>query len=257
MSERLLKVGQSERSEFNSLIEKSDNKSAELTGAISPWSHWYSVSFDELLACIVCLGGLDGLFSNCEGKSKNEVQENFLLSIESAELSVTNLADEVGNEMADMTMLQLCFALDFNQCAIARRNRSINEMLAQVRDKVDDYEEIIFEAISIDKSVVTNFEIAEHISRWTICNETKLLKKLSKAIAGKYPRNSRMVGLDDHRYMTAVLKDISGEPTPQMVNEMNQLLKTMAEGDDPIRQIRNHLDIRARDTRKSKRKSSS
>ena len=163
----------------------------------------------------------------------------------------------MGEKQANKIILQLCFALNFNQQAIARRNRSINEMLEQIRDKVDDYEEIIFEAISVDKSVVTNFEVAEHISRWTICKETKLLKKLSKAIAGKYPRNSRMVALDEHRYMTAVLRDLSGEPTPQMVSEMNELLKTMAEGDDPIRQIRNHLDIRAKDTRKTKRKSSS
>src|SRR5690554_4386723 len=116
------------------------------------------------------------------------IKYSFLSQILKHQPSTDFLVQFINEKEARKLAIQLFFALTYSMKALAHRNRPINTMLEQIREKVDDYEEIIFEAISIDASVVGNSEIAGFISRWVITGNSEMLTKLSKAIVGKYPR---------------------------------------------------------------------
>ncbi|SDB37873.1 hypothetical protein SAMN02927930_01457 [Pseudidiomarina indica] len=181
----------------------------------------------------------------------------FLERMKDFEFSTEILEQHMDKQEAEKKLATYLIALMFNMKAFAHRNRPINIMIEQIRNRVDDYEEIIFEAVSIDASVVSNPEIAEFISVWSFERNEEMLGKLSKAIVGKYPRGKRTVGLDDLRIMTAILEEVDGKVDVETVYEMSQLFNLIAEGKDLGAAIQKHLQTRKKDTRKSKAKTTS
>src|SRR5690554_1803373 len=183
----------------------------KLEQRVASWSEFYSLSFLELLALFAYIAGALPTFEKTASqKHSYEAKLTFLGEMQGFKPSVEHLTEFVTKQEAEKLSIQVFFALQYSMKAFAHRNRPINTMLEQIREKVDDYEEIIFEAISVDPSVVGNSEIAGFIGRWFIAGNKDKLGKLSKAIVGKYPRGKRTVGLDNYRLMTSVLEEIDG-----------------------------------------------
>lgn len=256
----LYELGQSQSSEIFELLETNAKGREKLNEMLTSWSHWYSLSSAEFAVISVRIMGMGSILAESSGQGDRvEASLAFSEKIPDFEPSLDDAKEMfgVGEEQAEKLVLQVIFANHYSQLALARRNRSLNVMLEQIRERVDDYIEIIFEAISIDPLVVSNYEIATFIAQWTIANDRENLDKLARAIAGKYPRGNRDKSLDKHRLMTTALEEFIGSVTPETVDDMNQLLKLLHEGEDPIEAIKYHLRIRKKDTRRTKRDSSS
>ncbi|WP_417664780.1 hypothetical protein [Pseudidiomarina donghaiensis] len=255
---KLLKTfKQDERSFFESLA--TDPKANEkLQKYVTTWSELYSLSFLEFMAMFAVAAGAAPILEHAAQHSDPlDAKESFLKQIENFELSTEFLETHLETDEAQKFLASFIIALQFNIKALAHRNRTICDMLEQIRTGVTKHEEIIFEAISIDPSVITNSEIAEYISRWTFERNQIKLDHLSKAIVGDYPRGNRMVGLDDFRLMIAALEDIEGNASAESVYQMNQLLNLVAEGNDPLAAFQKHLQRRKKDTRTSNGQSTS
>lgn len=253
-------LGQSQSKEILELLEKKPKGREKLYKMLTSWSHWYSLSNAEFTVISASVMGMGQILAESSQKGDRvDASLAFAEKITNFEPSLDEVktAFGLGEEEAQRLMLQIIFANHYSQLALARRNRSLSVMLEQIRERVDDYIEIIFEAVSIDPSVVSNHEIASFIAQWTIANNHENLDKLGKAIAGKYPRGKRDQSLDKHRLMTAALAEFKGSVTPETIDDMNQLLKLLHEGEDPIEAIKYHLRIRKKDTRRTKRDSSS
>lgn len=248
---------QEERRFFESLVNAPKARQ-NLQQYVTTWSDLYSLSFLEFIAMFAIVVGAAPLIEEAAKHSDSlDAKETFLKKFDDFEISTEFLEKYLSKDEAHQFIASFIIALHFNMAAKAHRNRSICEMLEQIRNRVEKHEEIIFEAISIDASVIANSEIAEFISRWTFERNKVMLDKLSKAIVGKYPIGKRMKGLDDYRLMTTVLEEIDGEVTSESVYEMNQLLNLIAEGKDLESAIQKHLQRRKKDKRTSNGQSTS
>lgn len=244
-------TNQDERSFFQ-LLANDPKAKQKLQKYVTTWSELYSLSFLEFMALFVVMVGAAPLIEKAAKHSDSlDAKETFLDQFDDFEISTEFLEKYLSKDEARQVVASFIIALHFNMAAKAHRNRSICEMLEQIRNRVEKHEEIIFEAISIDASVISNTEIAEFISRWTFERNETQLGKLSKAIVGKYPIGKRIKGLDDYRLMTTILEEIDGEVTSESVYEMNQLLNLIAEGKDLESAIQKHLQMRKKDTRMS------
>lgn len=256
----LHELGQSQSSEIFELLETNAKGREKLNEMLTSWSHWYSLSAAEFAVISASIMGMGSILAESSGHGDRvEASLAFAEKIPNFQPSLDDAKEMfgVGEEQAQKLVLQVIFANHYSQLALARRNRSLNVMLEQIRERVDDYIEVIFEAVSIDPSAVSNPEIARFIAQWTVANDRKELDKLSKAILGKYPRGKREQNLDKHRLMTTALEEFTGSATPETIDDMNQLLKLLHEGEDPIEAIKYHMRIRKKDTRRTKRDSSS
>ncbi|WP_173921174.1 hypothetical protein [Pseudidiomarina piscicola] len=249
---KLRKSSKEGEREFYESLANDPKAKEKLQKYVTKWSDLYSLSFIEFLALFAAVAGIDTVLEKAAKHSEPlNIKESFLDQMKDFELSTDALESQMGTDEARKTLTSFIMALHFNVKALAHRNRTICDMVEQVRTRVERYEEIIFEAVSIDPSVITNAEIAEYISRWTSERNTVKLGKLSKAIVGKYPIGSRTVGLDDYRFMIAALEDIDGTVTVESVYEMNQLLKLITEGKDIGAAMQKHLYRRSKDARTS------
>lgn len=254
----LLKDGKEEERKFFDFLASNPEGRVKLESKLENWTELYSLTFLEFMTVFVVISGASSLIEQAnQQESRADIQLAFLEQMESFDISLSSLNEALGEDEATAFMMQFVFALQHNMKAIARRNRSINTMLKQIRNRVDNYEEIIFEAISIDPSVVSNSEIADFIALWTINQNTERLTKLSKAIVGKYPIGKRTVGLDDMRMMIAVQGEVTGNLDAESVYEMSILFNLIAEGNDLEAAIRKHLQRRKHDTRTSNGQSTS
>lgn len=253
----LKQIKLSERDFQRAILSENDGLN-KLEQRVASWSEFYSLSFLELLALFSYIAGaIPTLEKAASQKHSYEAKLTFLGEMQNFEPSIEHLTEFMDQNSAEKLAIQTFFALHYSMKALAHRNRPINTMLEQIRAKVDNYEDIIFEAISIDASVVGNSEIAGFIARWVISGNKDKLGKLSKAIVGKYPRGKRTVGLDDYRFMVVILEELDGEATSEAIYEMNQYLNLIAEGDDLESAIKKHLQTRKKDTRKSKAQTTS
>ncbi|RUO39242.1 hypothetical protein CWE22_10855 [Pseudidiomarina aestuarii] len=249
----MYEMGQSLSDEFFHLIDTDPDGRQIILDQLTSWSHWYSLSSAEFTSIAAGILGMASLFADGDLKGdKIEASLRFAEKAADFEGSLEDASKHFGEEIAQKLVFQVVFANYYSQLAVARRNRSINFMLEQIREEVDDYVEIIFEAVSIDPSVVSNYEIAQFISKWTVERNKINLDKLAKAILGKYPRGKREPSVDQHRFMTTVLEEFLGSVKPETVDQMNQLLGLLQEGEDPVEAIKYHLRIRKRDTRRTK-----
>lgn len=249
----MYEMGQTMYQEFQHLFHTDEEGREKLLKMLSSWSHWYSLSHAEFVSISAGILGMASILSeSSEHTDRLDANLAFISKAKDFDGDTEHITSRFGEDVAHKLVLQVVFANHFSQLAMVRRNRSINCMLEQIREKVDDYIEIIFEAVSIDASVVSNPEISNFVAQWTVEKDVENLDKLSKSIAGRYPRGKRDESLDQHRFMTAVLEEFMGSIRPETVDEMNQLLKLLYEGEDPVEAIRYHLRVRKKDTRRAK-----
>lgn len=255
---RLIQEGKRDERSFFEFLASDPKSQQKLQQYVTTWAELYSLTFLEVATMFaIIVGGASILQEAAQHSDALDAKESFLNQMKEFKISTESLENHLETDESRKILASFFMALQFNVKALAYRNRTICDMLEQIRTRVNKHEEIIFEAISIDPSVVTNSEIAEYISRWTFERNETQLGKLSKAIVGKYPIGKRTVGLDDFRLMIAALEDIDGKVTAETVGEMNQLFNLMAEGTDPEAAIQKHLQRRKKDTRTSNGQSTS
>jgi hypothetical protein len=182
----------------------------------------------------------------------DEFRQSLLDQLPTLEVNLTKLDDSMTEDETAELLIQLLFAAHFSMLAIAQRNRTLNDMVAEVRAKAVDYEKVVFEAVSIDPTIIANPEIADVITHWTLKGDDRALDKLSRAIKGSYPRK-RADYANNLRTMMRMVEEIDGEVSVQSLVSVNELLSLVSEGDDIYSSLQKHLHTRRKDTRRLNR----
>lgn len=219
---------------------------------VSSWAVWYSLSFQDLVLFLVFVAGLTNEFDEELEDDVDGFRQSLLDKIPNLEVNLTKLNESMSEEETGELLIQLIFAAHFTMFAIAQRNRTLNDMVAEIRATVDDYEKVVFEAVSIDPTIVTNPEVAGVIARWTLQGNDKAFDNLSRAIKGSYPKR-RADYANNLRTMMRMIEDIEGEVSIQSLVSVNELLELVSEGDDIYSSLQKHLQTRRKDTRRLKR----
>lgn len=221
-------------------------------GKVSSWAVWYSLSFQDLVLLLVVATGLADEFDRELEDDADEFRLSLLEKLPSLEVNLTKLNESMTEDETAELLIQLIFAAHFTMFAIAQWNRPLNDMMAEIRAKVDDYEKVIFEAVSIDPTIVTNPEIADVITRWTLLGNDRAFDNLSRAIKGSYPRR-RADYANNLRTMMQMIEEIEGKVSIQSLVSVNELLELVSEGDDIYSSLQKHLHTRRKDTRRLNR----
>ncbi|WP_301834534.1 hypothetical protein [Pseudidiomarina terrestris] len=219
---------------------------------VSSWAVWYSLSFQDLIILLITVAGVSSEFDEELEDDVDEFRQSLLDKLPSLEVNLTKLNDSMTEEDTAELLIQLIFAAHFTMFAIAQRNRTLNDMVSEVCKQPDESEKVIFEAVSIDPTIVANPEIADVISRWTLQGNDKNFDKLSRAIKGSYPRK-RADYANSLRTMMRMLEEIEGEVTIQSLISVNELLELVSEGNDIYSSLQKHLHTRRDDTRRLNR----
>lgn len=219
---------------------------------VSSWAFWYSLPFDELVLLLIVTSGLSSEFDEELEDDVDDFRLELLKKLPNLEVNLTRLTDSMTEEESLQLLIQLIFATHFTIFAISQRNRTLNDMVWEVRSGADDYEKVIFEAVSIDPSIVSNPEIADVITRWTLQGNDKNLDMLARAIKGSYPRK-RADYANNLRTMMQMIEEIESEVSIKSLVSVNELLELVSEGDDIYSSLQKHLHTRRKDTRRLNR----
>ena len=233
-------------------LQSGSPNAVKFLGRVSAWAIWYSLSFQELVLLLIVVMGLADKFDRELGDDVDLFRQSLLDEFPSLDVNLTKLNDSMTEDESAELLIQLILATHFTMLSISQRNRTLNDMVAEVRSKVDNYEKVIFEAVSIDPTIVANFEIADVISRWTLQGNDKALDNLSRAIKGSYPRR-RADYADNLRTMMRMIEEIEGEVSIKSLVSVNELLELVSEGDDIYSSLQKHLHTRRKDTRRLNR----
>ncbi|WP_258808451.1 hypothetical protein [Pseudidiomarina sp. CB1] len=253
----LLKEIKSDSDEIFHAIRNDPEARGKLFFKVSNWSHWYSLPFVNLCAFAANLSGLtEPLIEAFKDEDLLKARLSFLDKISGHKLEFEKPEESWSEEQTVQLFVQVLFAIHYSLSAIGQRNRSLNCMVDELKSGCEKPEEVIFEAVSIDPSIIANADVALHISRWTLEGNAEYFDRLSRTIKGTYPAK-RAQYANDLRIMAQVAEDLEDELTVKTMYEMNQLLNLIVEGEDPYEAIRKHLQTRKKDTRRSKRESSS
>jgi len=210
------------------------------------WSHWYEVSEQTLIQIMLKVSGLSKAFDANQKKTPIEWIRSIQDVLSKAEPDFTVLNDDVIK--AENAFIELIIALNFNQAALEQRNKSISEMISAIKDKSDNSQELVLEAISIDPSVMSNLTIEKFIREAAETQDQKFLSKIPNAMMKKAPR-PRQPEFDQLRWFMRIIADMEQKENPSLkaIEEANDILKLMRETEDTVEAIRHHIKVRRED----------
>jgi hypothetical protein len=185
--------------EFPELLSSSSKeKIKEALGQDLYWADAYELPFQELLAQLICALGCHRELHEA-AQSDDPTQAAFSmfqkLEYETWEGGLEGLfgiSDVVG----------LFVALQRNILSIMLFHRTLNAMVDEVRDGNDDS---LFDAVRIDRSIITCPTIALRISKAEIKNDKKFFIRLHSSLKG--PSKKHWEAYKDLRYAFFILRE--------------------------------------------------
>ena len=183
---------------FSELV-KIARENDKIDTLIIPWAHLYEIPYPQCLAIFLVCIGLDDSISEA---AKAEDPQEAALSFAETELENTELPDDFDEEDKQIFTAML-MVLTGNVEAIKRFSLPMSELISRV-GKGDD--EALFQAITIDRSVVACSPINKRICIAQLKGDESFMDRLSKAITRTKPARPK-VELDDFRYMMEAMAD--------------------------------------------------
>jgi hypothetical protein len=214
--------------ELEKIISK-DEYYEKIESFIAPWSHLYEFSFNTILVLMFEAVGLREELNQIIGSSPapSEALNHFERLQE--DFDVDSLPNLEAIDEEDARLVTFLFSLLFTHLhnieAIKQRNRPISTMIQQIKTRVDGYEKIIFEAITIDRTVVSNPTIAKEITKAQLRHDESFMNSLSKAITRTKPARYKQP-FDDLRFMMQALSEYvtKEHPSQHDLNDMAEAL---------------------------------
>lgn len=210
------------------------------------WYQYYELSDKNFRKQLFKAAGQEAL----GGKLKHSERLNIFSEIESA-VSVQDqsalrafLSDANHKEL-----LAISVAARFNFEAMKKFQRTINDMLGEIRAKNEGYESLIFKAAKIDSMVIATDTISEEQKNRVLNGDMSFIKKLSQAInpatSDKRQRHANTV-----RFLIYSLHKSSGNfPTVDELVSLNRQQGFLVEGEDVGEALRYHLREYKKQTR--------
>ncbi len=174
----------------------------KLSKHIEPWADLYELSFDTLLSTYFTVLGLGDLI---EGTGKASDPHEYWLNF--LESGAESLASPENLEAIFPEFLMLFQAVRGSLSAAKQYHVTMDVLLEQA-EAGDD--EALFNAVTVDRSVLANSVVAKRIARAEVASDEKFMDKLSKAVKRSRPRRPNQE-YDDLRYMMKILLEGAGD----------------------------------------------
>jgi len=174
------------------------------------WADAYSMSMLEMLACLIVLAGLTE-------KIQEIPKDNFVFdAIQEMDIDLIDLGK--GIEYSKYTFTALSVALAKSLHAIQLYGRSLNTMLRQI---VDGDEILLFEAVKVDSTFVSNPEVARFLAIAELKGDSGFKTKLTNAMKGD--PNARRHAMTPFRFAIHCLEEV-GQLEEMSEEQKHQLL---------------------------------
>ena len=212
----------------NELLELIREKpsSLQLLSIVPPWSHFYELSYiDHLFLFIIEFKLADIVRKSAH--SDNQV-EAFLQEMES--LEEQSIPDEVLSEEEIAYRFSLTLANIHQVSSISIFHQPLSDLVIKAR-KGDD--EALFDAVLVDRSVMSAPSIAHRIQFAQIMHDEDFMDLLSKAVKRSRPRRPTEK-LDHVRYMLEVIDEEIGLKNVTYNNLYDLLSEDLELYDDSI-----------------------
>lgn len=159
------------------------------------WAEAYSLNLLEMVALLVVLAGLTD-------EIKDVSKDNFVFdAIQEADIELIDFGE--GIEYSKYQFTALTFALIKSLHALQLYGRSLNTMLRQI---VAGDQILLFEAIKVDSTFVSNPEIATFLAKAELRGDKGFKKKLTNAINGV--PNARRQSMSPFRFAVHCLEEL-------------------------------------------------
>jgi hypothetical protein len=166
------------------------------------WAPVYELTFVEGLAHLVCVFGLAERVKAFAGSP--DPQEAAIRYMESDE--DIQLDGGPGEQFATAYRVALVTALQRNIFSLMLYKKSVSALVAEAREGGEQGDKALFDAIRVDRSVVSCPTAALRISKAELLGEKQFFLRLKSALKG--PSNKHWEGYKDLRYSLVVLREM-------------------------------------------------
>lgn len=170
----------------------------ELLNNCFPWSYWYELSYKHSLAIFLIAAGLDSLMIDA---SKSENPHKFIFDY------LDSNPDPLNEDELDDDEMSLFVSLFMS---VLHQMRSLSIFSVSLSDLVENAktdDKALFDAVLVDRSVVSCPSIAQRIQFAQLSDDESFLNDLAKAITRARPRRPESE-YDDLRFMLEALDEM-------------------------------------------------
>lgn len=177
-----------------------DNEIFEALSSTPPWSQYYELPYKEFLAvCAVVLNSSEVIKSAAEAPNSTQV---IIDDIDNT-LATEDKAKTLNNEEVSLRT-SLTIAADMQQLSISIHSQPLSRLVEKVRDDDDN---ALFEAVIVDRSIVSSPTIARRIQVAELTGDQSFMERLSNAITKTKPIRPKEK-YDDLRFMIYLIDDL-------------------------------------------------
>jgi len=184
--------------ELPEIARERRKKVEELLGHCFPWSYWYELPYKQSLGIFLILAGLESLIVDA---SKSDEPHKFIFDY------LDNNPDPLGEAELDdeekSVFISLFMSILHQMRSLAIFSMSLSDLAE--KSKTDD--DALFDAVVVDRSVVSCPSIAQRIQFAQLSEDESFLNKLAKAITRTRPRRPDSE-YDDLRFMLEALDEM-------------------------------------------------
>lgn len=188
-----------EKTDFQNLIKTDQEGFAHLQKHLTTWADFYEMPFPNfILFFFNYIGMLDQIKKVLLGKQPVDSIIQWMETNPESDIDPDNISDEEKGIIFSMFI-----ALTKDIEAILRYSVSMHDLIRQTKENDD---KALFQAITIDRMVLTCPTAANRIAEAEFSSDKKFFLSLSNAINGHKPRRPKPE-LDEVRYLLAVLEE--------------------------------------------------
>lgn len=241
---RLIRASRKEKDDFSSAARKVDIKS--LIDRVPTWSALYEVPYGILIGIVVHLFNEKDAIDNA--RDIEELEKAVSRGMKRFDSFLSEIEHDEDCDTWVNLLLPLCVALHMNNVAIEERNRTINDMLSDVRLDSNKGLDSLFEAITVDPTVLATNTANKVVSIAHLQDDNSFKDRLAKAITRTKPAKVK-VEYNDARIMLHIAESLKGDEPISLI-EADELLSGLGiypEGEDTLQSIKKFLTKRKKD----------
>jgi len=181
--------------------EEPAEKLVKVLGATIPWAYLYEIPFIHLISLFLL-----SIISKAQLKRISKAEDptqaflDWVNSNPRAPRGFSKWTKEEGALFIAITM-----SISFNFQSLKMFGRYLNDLVANAKEN----DEALFDAILVDRCVLTTITASRRIARAMLVNDGEFFDHLVKAIKGTRPRRPEKE-YDDLRYMISLLVETMG-----------------------------------------------
>lgn len=211
--------------------------------SVQPWAELYSQPCVVIVVTLLkTLGFLDPIIEAAKSKDKTQAIMNFINSLMESDMDEEFERFDSLSDSEKGIIFTLLTATMKNLDAMAAFGRTMDQLVTESSSD----NEALFNAVLIDRTVVTHPIIAKKISMAELVGDEGFMTNLAKSVSKQ--RTRRKVYLDESRFMVELINDVFGLEnfTYEQISEVliDDLQIFPDTGKDPVEAVKKNIQKR-------------